>query len=78
MFGELVPIPPYADAETVRQALGSFIQSHLLSSPQLEKTYTIPMAMGGHRPGLSNGAETATLLLLDFTASGVEPSVLSP
>ena len=51
MFGELVPIPAHADPETVRHALGSFILSHLLSSPALEKAYAHPTVTGGFRQG---------------------------
>lgn len=51
MFGELVPIPAHADPETVRHALGSFILSHLLSSPVLEKAYANPAVTGGFRQG---------------------------
>ena len=51
VFGELVPIPTHSDAETVRQALGSFIQAHLLSSSQLEEAYALSATAGGFRPG---------------------------
>ena len=53
VFGELVPIPCPSDVDVVRQVLGQFIQTHLLSNSQLEEAYALSGPNGGFKQGSS-------------------------